>query len=171
MILMNRYTIPPVFLLILLFGLNYGRNNEYILWIQGNTTISLLTIVWLLFLIIIFIEILYFTILFRTYYLILFLVILGTYIGLSIKSEFNSVTTSYFYEESNHKILVVDNKNIIFGEIKFYYKDNYGLSKEFASCHQNHTLLCDYYIEDDNLIINLHSSRDEIERIVPIPSK
>ena len=168
---MKRYIILPLSLLLLLFVLYILRNQGYILWIQGSTNTSVSTIIWILFLVTIFIEMLYMIFVYKNKYLLIPFVFLGVIIGGSLWLEINSVTSRYYYEQNDHQILVVNNKRLVFGEIKFYYKDNLIISEEFASCGQNPSVICNYYIEDDNLIIEMYNDGEVEERIILIPTE
>ena len=166
---MKRYIIPPSILLLLWFVLNIIRLRGYILWVQGNVNTSIQTIIWILFLITIFIEVLYMLAIYKKKSLLIVLVFMGAAISGSMWLEINSTTTIYYYEEDNHQILVVNRDRIAFGDITFYNKDNFIFSNEFASCGQSLSVRCDFYIDDNNLIIETFYNGDLEERIILIP--
>ena len=168
---MKRYMIPPVILFVVWVVLSVALGQDYILWIQGITNISITRIVWVLFLLSIFIELLYVFYVEKSNYLLILIFLMGIFLGGSVWLERNSFTDRYYYEENNHQILVVDKTRLVFGKITFYHKDNVLFAKEFASCSQSFGISCDFQIEDDNLILEIRDDGNLHETVVPLPSE
>ena len=168
---MKKTFILQAIILVLLIILIVMRNLDYILWIQGYTNLSIIMLVWLLFLMIIVFEVLYIFIRKRNLQWLLVVVVMIIIISKFILIEQTSSTYRTYYDENNHEILVVSEKRILFGNIKFYSKVNPFFAKEFTSCVENLTVNCNYHIEEDNLIIEISGDGEQREEIILIPSE
>lgn len=170
-VFLKKIFIAPWSMLIIWLFLLSLRAFDIILWVQGETDISILTIVMLLFTIVLVITLTIQQLDFHTFEQILAIPLAGILVSIIISVVMvNQPMTRDYYEENGQKIIVETNEYVPGITYYNFYQQNGLLAKRVANCHtyNKDNTVCTFYIYDNELVVQM-TENGEIVKYEEIP--